>query len=75
VGGAEILAGQIDAFVERARGEGVDVTHEVAPGMIHDWHMLAGIHAPSQDAIDSIGRFVRARTARRRPLDIQEERC
>ncbi len=58
-GDAEILFPQIQRFVARAREAGVEVEFDVARGMIHDWHMLAGLHAPSRHAIEDVARFVR----------------
>lgn len=58
-GDAEILFPQIEEFVGRARAQGVDVAFDVARGMIHNWHMFAGVHPPSRHAIDDIGAFVR----------------
>jgi acetyl esterase/lipase len=65
-GDAEILHPQILGFVERARASGVSVELEVSHGMIHNFHMLASVHAPSRRAIASIGRFLRRETSRPR---------
>ncbi len=59
-GSAELLAPQIDLFVEKAKKAGVDVTYDLAQGMVHTYQMFAALHSPSRDAIDEIARFVHA---------------
>jgi acetyl esterase/lipase len=59
LGEAEMLYDQVQAFAERARSQRADLTLSVYPDMIHNWHVLAGMFARCQDAIDEIGAFVR----------------
>ncbi len=63
-GGAEVLVDQIREFAARAEGAGVRVTLDVYPDMVHVWHLLRDVTPEGQRAIDAIGAFVRARTAR-----------
>lgn len=59
IGGAEMLYDQAHSLAERARQHGVDVTLEVAPDMVHDWHMFAGLAPEGRTAIERIGTFVK----------------
>ncbi len=63
VGSAELLLDQGRRFAERARAAGVEVTLEVAPDMIHDWHLFAAFVPQARAAIASLAAFVRARLA------------
>lgn len=62
VGDHEILLSDSTRLARRAREAGVDVTLEVWEGMWHVWHILVRLVPESQQAIDRIGRFVRAKT-------------
>lgn len=59
VGEAEILRDQVRAFVDKARAAGVAVEFELAPGMIHDWHIFAATLPEARRSIASIGAFAR----------------
>lgn len=61
VGTAETLLDDSRLFAERAAAAGVDVTYEPWEDMIHGWHGSAAVLPEAQEAIDSIGRFFRAR--------------
>lgn len=62
VGSAEMFYDQVVRFSERARAAGVDVTLDVTPDMIHDWHLLAPFFPQGREAIARAGAFVRERT-------------
>ena len=59
-GDAEILFSENQRFVEVARAAGVEVLHEIEPGMIHVFQGFAAVSPQGKAAIVSIGRFVRA---------------
>lgn len=59
-GDAEILFSENQRLVERARAAGVDVLHEIEPGMVHVFQGFASVSPQAQAAIVSIGRFVRS---------------
>jgi acetyl esterase/lipase len=59
-GDAEILFSENQLLVERARAAGVDVTHEIEPGMVHVFQGFAAVSPQGRMAIHSIGRFVRS---------------
>lgn len=63
VGDAEILLDDATRVAERARAAGVKVELEVWPDMPHVWHVFAKILPEGQQAIDKVGKFVRARTS------------
>ncbi len=58
VGENEILLDDATRLAARARADGVDVTLEVWPGMVHVWHALAALIPESRQAIGRIGEFV-----------------
>jgi epsilon-lactone hydrolase len=62
VGGAEVLLDDGIAIAHKARQAGNDLTLEVWPDMIHVWHWFSSELDEGQQAIESIGRFVKART-------------
>lgn len=62
VGDAEILLDDATRVAERAKAAGVKVELEVWPDMPHVWHVFAKILPEGQQAIDKVGRFVRAHT-------------
>jgi acetyl esterase/lipase len=62
VGENEVLLSDATRLAERATAAGVDVTLEVWPDMIHVWHFFATILPEAQQAIDRIGKWVRARS-------------
>ncbi|MEO5819280.1 MAG: alpha/beta hydrolase, partial [Vicinamibacteraceae bacterium] len=66
-GGAEVLIDQIRAFADRAREAGVDTTLSVYDDMVHVWHLMRGVTADGQRAIDEAGAFVRAQASPPRP--------
>jgi epsilon-lactone hydrolase len=59
VGSAEMLFDQIKAFVEQARATEVEVELEIAPDMIHNWHVFASFLPEARRSIDQIGDFAR----------------
>jgi acetyl esterase/lipase len=62
-GSAELFASENAALVERARAHGVEVVHEVEPGMVHVFQALAQFAPVAADrAFAGIGRFVRDRS-------------
>jgi monoterpene epsilon-lactone hydrolase len=63
VGDAEILLDDATRVAERAKAAGVRVELEVWPDMPHVWHVFAKILPEGQQAIDQVGKFVRAHTA------------
>jgi phosphinothricin tripeptide acetyl hydrolase len=63
VGNDEVLLDDAVQLADRARAAGVDATLEVWDRMIHVWHWFLPMLDEAQDAIDGIGRFVRARAS------------
>ena len=63
VGSDEVLLDDAIGLAERAKAAGVDVTLDQWDRMIHVWHWFLPLLDEAQSAIDSIGGFVRARTA------------
>jgi acetyl esterase/lipase len=61
VGGGELLLDDSLALAYKARREGVDVTLQVWPDMIHVWHWFASELDEGIEAIDSIGIFIKRR--------------
>lgn len=59
----EIFQDDSVQVAEKARAAGVDVTLEVAPGMIHVFQVYASMLPEAADAIERIGAFVRGRVA------------
>ena len=58
----EMLCPQNQQLATRARAAGVEVLHEVEPGMLHAFTCFAGILPQGVAALTSLGRYVRART-------------
>lgn len=61
VGTWEILLDDSTRFAERARAAGVDVELQVWEEMVHIWPYYAQFFPEGQQAIDTMGRFARAR--------------
>jgi len=61
VGDAEVVLDDSRRFAAKARAAGVDVTLEVWPEMPHVWHAFAGLLPESDQAIEQIGKWLRAR--------------
>lgn len=62
-GGAELFLSENTNLVERARAQGVEVVHEVEPGMVHVYQAFARFVPGAADrAFAGIGRFVRDRS-------------
>ena len=59
VGTREILLDDSRRFAEGARSEGVDVTLEEAPGLIHVYQLFPDEVPESREAVERIGAFVR----------------
>jgi acetyl esterase/lipase len=68
-GGWELLREQNLRFVARARAAGVDVSHELSPGMLHAYACFSGVAPQGLRAIASAAEFLRA-NAQREPLRI-----
>jgi len=62
-GGAELFLSENAALAERARAAGVDVTHEVEPGMVHVFQAFASFVPEVNAAIERVGAFIRSRAA------------
>ncbi len=61
-GGVELFLSENSVLAEKARAAGVDVVHEVEPGMVHVFQALASFApAECEPAIERIGAFVRER--------------
>ena len=58
VGDHEILRDDAVRLAERARADGVEITLEVWPEMIHVWHYFAGLVPESTRALEEVGRFL-----------------
>ncbi|MGD8326596.1 MAG: alpha/beta hydrolase [Sphingomonadales bacterium] len=56
----EILWDDAKNLVEKARGEGVDVTYQPYEDMWHDWHLMAPLVPEANKAIADIGAFVKS---------------
>ena len=63
VGNDEVLLDDAVRLADRAREAGVETTLEVWERMIHVWHWFLPMLDEAQSAVDSIGRFIRARTS------------
>src|ERR1700677_2995005 len=60
VGEAETLLDDSNRLAERAKAAGVKVTLEPWKDMIHVWQLFASFLPEGQEAIDGIGRYLRA---------------
>jgi acetyl esterase/lipase len=60
-GDHEILRDDAIRLAERARADGVEITLEIWPEMIHVWHYFAGLVPESTRALDEVGRFLAER--------------
>ena len=63
VGDAEVLLDDSNRVAARARTSQVKVTLEIWPEMIHVWQLFASFLPEGQEAIEGIGKFIRAHTA------------
>jgi acetyl esterase/lipase len=63
VGTAETLLDDATRLAERAKTAGVDVTLDVWEEMIHVWHLFAALLPEGQQAIESVGAYIRQHTA------------
>jgi monoterpene epsilon-lactone hydrolase len=61
VGRREVLLDDALRLVQKAQREGVEVTLEVWPGMIHVWQIFASELAEGREAVERIGEFLRER--------------
>jgi monoterpene epsilon-lactone hydrolase len=61
VGGGEVLLDDGLAVAHEARRQGVDMTLEVWPEMVHVWHWYATEVDEGREAIESIGDFIKRR--------------
>jgi acetyl esterase/lipase len=64
VGDHETLLDDSTMLAERARAAGVDVELEVAPEMIHVWHVFAGMVPESDVALTAMGQWIDMRLTR-----------
>ena len=62
-GGDEALAGAVQAFAEKARGQGVDITLHIADGMQHAFQWMAGRAPEADHDIANAGRWLQQRLA------------
>jgi monoterpene epsilon-lactone hydrolase len=62
VGDHETLLDDSNRVAARARAAGVKVTLEVWPEMIHVWQLFASFLPEAQEAIEVMGKFIRAHT-------------
>ena len=58
VGDAEVLLGDSELIVERAKAAGVNVTCEVWPEMLHIWQVLWPFIPESQQSIEKTSKFI-----------------
>lgn len=63
VGTSETLYDDSTRLDERARAAGVDATLQVWEEMVHAWHLFAPILPEGQQAIESVGEYLRERWA------------
>ncbi len=63
VGEVEVLRDDSVRLAERALAAGVEVELLVAPGMIHVWHLFAGVVPESTRDLAAVVAWLRARTA------------
>lgn len=68
-GDAELFFSENVAFVARARALGVEVTHQVEPGMVHAFQLFASFAPECGPAIDRIGLYLRALSNRTESVD------
>lgn len=61
VGEVEVLRDDAIRLAERAESAGIEVDLLVAPGMVHVWHVFAGLAPESDRDLDVIARWVRSR--------------
>jgi acetyl esterase/lipase len=61
-GSADLLRRDSIRFAERAKEQGMDITLEIWPDMIHVWQMHAWTLPEGQQAIERIGDFIRGHT-------------
>lgn len=65
VGDAEVLRSDSTRLAERLEQSGVPVELDVWPEMVHGWQLFAGMVPEGDEAIERIGRFLRAELAPR----------
>lgn len=58
-GADELLAGDADRLVERARAAGVPVGYDRWPGMWHNFQVFTGLLAAADQAVEALGRAIR----------------
>ena len=59
VGSAEVLRDEVVTTAEKAKAQGVKVTLEEWPEMVHCWQLFAAKVPEGREAIDHIGKFLR----------------
>jgi len=65
VGDAEVMLSDSTRLAERLETAGVPVELDVWPEMVHGWQLFAGMVPEGDEAIERIGRFLRAELAPR----------
>ena len=58
IGTAELLYDEVVAFAEKARAQGVEVTLQPWPEMVHGWAMLKDFFPQARRSVEAIARFV-----------------
>lgn len=64
VGTREVLRDEAIQLIAEATAAGVEVTSWVAPGMVHCWHLFAGIVPESDAALADVGTWAKAHLER-----------
>jgi monoterpene epsilon-lactone hydrolase len=62
VGDAEVLLDDSTRLAEQLRAANIQVKLEVWPEMIHVWQLFASFLPEGQQAVDGVGKFIRAHT-------------
>lgn len=64
----ELLVDDATRLAERAEAAGVDVTLEVRPGLVHDWHLFAGMIPEGDEDVARVAAFLRSHLERSGPV-------
>jgi acetyl esterase/lipase len=70
-GTSECFYDNITLLVEKLKAAQVDVTFETYPGMPHVWHLYRAITPQGDAAIQSIAKYIRARTGQAAEIEEQ----
>ena len=63
VGSREVLLDDAVRLADKARADGVDVTLRIEDGMIHVWHIFAGLAPECDEGVRTVAAFLRPRIA------------